>query len=100
MDQPARLSRATVSRLAILAVDTLAAACDAGSNGPVERTALHRLALGYLMLTGVTAPPQAATMWRLIGHEGVFEQLSCRQSHSGVMLDGMRQRAAQIGRGG
>lgn len=92
------ISRATVSRLALLAIDTLEEACKAGAYGPVERTALHRLALGYLMLAGVTAPPQASQMWRLLGHEGMFEQLSSRQAHGGVMLDGMRHRARAIAR--
>ena len=67
-----------------------------GEQGPIERSALHQLALGYLLLAGVTLKPQVRTLWQLLGHEGKFEQLSCRQSHSGVMLDGMRQRAKAL----
>ena len=96
MVRPIRPSRATVSRLALLAIDTLAAAIQEANHDPVERTALYRLALGYLLVTGVTAAHQASTIWRLIGHEGLFVQMSCRQSHSGVMLDGMRIRARAI----
>ena len=66
------------------------------NEGPVERTVLHRLALGYLLVTGVTAAHQASTIWRLIGHKCLFVQMSCRQSHGGVMLDGMRMRAKAI----
>ena len=96
-DVPNQLSRRTVSRLALLAIDVLDEACRQGEQGPVERTALHQLALGYLLLAGVSATSQVRTFWRLLGHEGSFEQLSSRQSHSGVMLDGMRQRATALG---
>ena len=82
--------------MALLAIDTLAAAIKEANEVPVERTVLHRLAQGYLLVTGVTAAHQASTIWRLIGHEGLFVQMSCRQSHGGVMLDGMRMRAKAI----
>ena len=92
------ISKSTVSRLALMAIRVLEEACKAGVHGPIQRTPTHRLALGYLVLAGVTAPRQATTLWELLGHEGVFEQLSCRQSHGGVILDGRRQRAEAIGR--
>ncbi|WP_230207029.1 hypothetical protein [Novosphingobium sp. Gsoil 351] len=66
---------------------------------PVERTVLHKLALAYLLVTGVTAPPQTSNLWRMLGHEGDYAQRSCRQSHGGAMLDGMRKRAMAIADG-
>lgn len=96
MVRPSRPSRATVSRLALISTDALEAAVQEASRGPVERTMLHKLALGYLMVTGVTEADQASTIWRRIGHEGVFVQTNCRQSHSGIILDGMRTRAKAI----
>jgi Tfp pilus tip-associated adhesin PilY1 len=92
-----RLPRSTVSRLALVAVSVLDEAFRAADQEPVERAALHKLALGYLMLVDVTNKRQAATFWQLLGHEGPFKQPSCRQSHGGTMLDGMRIRATALG---
>jgi hypothetical protein len=91
-----RPSRSTVSRLAVVAVGVLGEALDAADYGPVERTALHKLALGYLMLVGVAAPYQVRVLWEILGHEGSFAHMSDRQSHSGVILDGIRQRAKAL----
>ena len=89
----ARLPRSAVSRLALVAIDVIEGACHAADHGPVDRTELHKLALGYLMLAGLANQHQATVFWQVLGQEGVFEQLSCRQSHYGIMLHGMRQRA-------
>jgi Tfp pilus tip-associated adhesin PilY1 len=95
-----RLPRSTVSRLALVAVSVLDEACQAAILEPVERSVLHKLALGYLMLVEVTNQRQATTFWQLLGHEGAFNQASCRQSFGGTMLDGMLTRAKALGEQG
>lgn len=91
-----RPSRQTIARLAVLAVEVLSEAYDLADREPIDRSTIHKLALGYLMLVDVTAPPQAARLWQLLGHEGNFSQMDCRQAIGGVMLDGMWQRARAL----
>ena len=86
-----RLPRAAVYRLAVLAHDVLLRACNDATDEPVKRDAIHRLALGYVLVTGCATTPHVRTIWKVLGHEGVFSQLSCRQAHYGIMLHGIRQ---------
>jgi Tfp pilus tip-associated adhesin PilY1 len=95
-----RLPRSTASRLALVAVSVLDEACRAAVREPVERSAVHKLALGYLMLVDVTNKDQATTFWQLLGHEGTFSQPACRQSYGGTILDGLRTRAKALGESG
>lgn len=72
-------------RLAILALDVLDQAFVEAKFEPIERTALHRLALGYLLFAGCANRNQVTELWEVLGHEGQFEQMSCRESHLGCM---------------
>lgn len=58
---------------------------------PIERTALHRLALGYLLFAGWANRNQVTALWEVLGHEGQFVQMSCRESHFGSMSDHIRR---------
>lgn len=84
------VSRSTVRRLALVALDVLVEACRSAGEHPVDRTSLHRLALGYLLVTGCATAGHAKTIWHIMGHEGMFNQPSCRQAYSGNILDGIR----------
>ena len=74
----------------MLALDVLQEGYRSAQVEPLERTALHRLALGYLLLTGCATKDHVTTIWRVLGHEGGFSLASCRQSHFGVMVHGIR----------
>lgn len=78
-------------RLGLLALDVLDEAFTQARLDPIERTALHRLALGYLLLTGWANAAQVKTLWAVLGHEGLYAQMSCRQSHFGSMSHHIRR---------
>lgn len=78
-------------RLAILALDVLEEAFVEARIEPIERTALHRLALGYLLLSGWANSAQVRTLWEVLGHEGLYAQMSCRQSHFGSIIHHIRE---------
>lgn len=88
-EQPRRYS--AKQRLAILALDVLDAAYVEAKSEAIERTALHRLALGYLLFAGWANRNQVMALWEVLGHEGQFEQMSCRESHFGCMSDHIRR---------
>lgn len=77
-------------RLALLALDVLDEAFAEARLEPIERTALHRLALGYLLFAGWANAAQVRTLWAVLGHEGLYAQMSCRQSHFGSMVHHIR----------
>lgn len=87
---------AAVQRLAILALDVLEEAYREAREKPISRTSLHRLALGYLMLTGCAGAGQVTILWRVLGHEGVFEQMPCRQSHFSNIVHGIKGRVRKL----
>ena len=74
----------------MLALDVLQDGYSAAEVEPLERTALHRLALGCLLLTGCATKRHVTTIWKVLGHEGSFSLPACRQSHFGVMVHGIR----------
>jgi len=88
-----RLPRSAVSRLALVAIDVLDEAYRTADRKPIERTAIHRLALGYLLLSGLASKGHVRTIWQVLGHEGLFVQMPCRQSHFGNIIHGIRERA-------
>lgn len=88
-EQPSQQSAR--QRLAILALDVLDEAFVEAKWEPIERTPLHRLALGYLLFTGWANRNQVAALWEVLGHEGQFQQMSCRESHFGCMIDHIRR---------
>jgi len=85
-----RIPRAAVHRLATLALDVLNEAYREAENGAIERNAMHRLALGYLLLAGCATVGHTRTIWEILGHENGFHDMSSRQSHFGVMAHGIR----------
>ena len=89
MDQQPRKS--TKQRLALLALDVLDDAFVEARLDPIQRTPLHRLALGYLLLAGCANTKQVTKLWAVLGHEGLYEQVSCRQSHFGSMIHHIRR---------
>ena len=96
-DQPSRSAR---QRLALLALDVLDEAFVEADREPIERTPLHRLALGYLLFAGWANRAQVTSLWEVLGHEGQFEQMSCRQSHFGCMSHHIRQCVVKAGTSG
>ena len=92
-----KLRSAAVRRIGLLALDVLDAAYIEANHEPLERTALHRLALGYLVVSGCASPLAVRTLWEVLGHEGVFVQMACRQSHFGNLSHGIRQRIEKLG---
>lgn len=82
--------KSTSERLALLALDVLDEAFVLARLEPIERTPLHRLALGYLLLAGCANAAQVTTLWAVLGHEGLYAQMSCRQSHFGSMVHHIR----------
>lgn len=87
---------AAVCRLADRALDVLDEAYKGIADGSLERTALHRLALGYLLLTGCATKLHVIRIWQVLGHEGEYAQLSSQQSHFGNMTHGIRQNVAKL----
>lgn len=85
-----RIPRSAVRRLAVLALDVLQEGYRQAERVPLERTAVHRLALGYLLLTGCATIGHVSTIWKVLGHEGSFSLPACRQSHFGVTVYGIR----------
>lgn len=85
-----RIPRSAVRRLAVLALDVLQEGYRAAEVEPLERTAVHRLALGYLLLTGCATVRHVSILWKVLGHEGSFSLPACRQSHFGVTIYGIR----------
>ena len=77
-------------RLALLALDVLDEAFMEARLEPIERSRLHKLALGYLLVTGWANAAQVRTLWAVLGHEGLYAQMSCRQSHFGSMIHHIR----------
>ena len=90
-------NRAATIRLCLLALDVLDEAYAQARSGPIERTALHRLALGNLLLAGVATPVHVGRIWAILGHEGTFEQLSAREAHFGTAMQGIRDRVRGLG---
>ncbi|WP_435198873.1 hypothetical protein [Qipengyuania sp. 902] len=84
-----RIPRSAVRRLAVLALD-VQEGYRAAEKSPIERTAVYRLALGYLLLTGCATVGHLSTIWKVLGHEGSFSLPACRQSHFGVTIYGIR----------
>lgn len=78
-------------RFALLALDVLDEAFTEARLEPIERSRLHRLALGYLLFTGWANDAQVPTLWAVLGHEGLYGQMSCRQSHFGSMIHHIRR---------
>lgn len=93
MDNQPRQS--TKQRLALLALDVLDDAFVEARLEPIQRTPLHRLALGYLLLAGCANAAQVTTLWSVLGHEGLYQQMSCRQSHFGSMIHHIRREVEQ-----
>lgn len=87
----------TRRRLALLALDVLDDAFREARSDPIERTPLHRLALGYLLLSGWANAAQVRTLWEVLGHEGLYSQMRCRQSHFGSMSHEIRQMVERPG---
>ena len=85
-----RIPRSAIRRLAVLALDVLQEGYRAAEKAPIERTAVHRLALGYLLLTGCATVGHLSTIWKVLGHEGSFSLPACRQSHFGITIYGIR----------
>ena len=83
--------KSTNQRLALLALDVLDDAFVEARLEPIQRSPLHRLALGYLLLAGCANAKQVTTLWVVLGHEGLYEQMSCRQSHFGRMIHHIRR---------
>lgn len=86
-----RVPRAAVYRLATLALDVLNEAYKQAEDRGIERNAMHRLALGYLLLTGCATVGHTRTVWEVLGHENGFDEMSNRQSHFGVVMDGIKR---------
>ena len=83
--------KSTRQRLALLALDVLDDAFVEARLEPIDRTPLHRLALGYLLLAGCANAAQVRTLWAVLGHEDLYAQMSCRQSHFGSMIHHIRR---------
>lgn len=83
-------------RLGLLALDVLDEAFAQARLDPIERTPLHRLALGYLLFAGFANAAQVKTLWAVLGHEGLYAQMSCRQSHFGSMVHHIRCGIAKL----
>ena len=86
-----RPSKSTRQRLALLALDVLDEAFVEARLEPIQRTPLHRLALSYLLVAGCANAAQVTTLWAVLGHEGLYEQMACRQSHFGTMIHHIRR---------
>ena len=86
-------------RLALLALDVLDEAFNEARLKPIDRMPLHRLALGYLLFAGWANSSQVRTLSAVLGHEGLFDQMSCRQSHFGSMVHPIRRGVEQSGGG-
>ena len=93
-----RLPKSAVRRLALLALDVLDEGYRSAEREPLERSAVHRLALGYLLVAGFATPGHVRTIWRVLGHEGSFANPTCRQSHFGIMLYGIRLNVEKLPR--
>lgn len=87
---------AAVKRVGLVAIDVLEQAFTIANREPLEPDVLHRLALGYLMLTGCCSPRTIDQLWKILRHEGMFEQMSCRQSHFGTLVQGIRERVSKL----
>lgn len=92
------ISHSSRRRLAKVALDVLQEAYGQSKAAPLNRTALHRLALGYLLLSGCATKEHTATIWRVLGHEGGFAMMADRQAYFGVTMDGIRQNIDRLSR--
>lgn len=86
-----KVPRAAVYRLAMLAHHVLNEAYRQAEDRAIERNPMHRLALGYLLLTGCATVDHTRTIWEVLGHENGFDEMSNRQSHFGVVMDGIKR---------
>jgi hypothetical protein len=88
----ARAPSIATCRLASLAWDVIDDAYQASRERPLERSTLHRLALGYLVVTGFADGSHVRAIWEMLGHEGTFNQMTCRQAYYGPVIVGIRDR--------
>jgi hypothetical protein len=79
-------------RLASLAWDVIDNAYHESREQPLERTTLHKLALGFLQIAGFAGGSQVRIIWKMLGHEGDFQQPPCRQAYYGPVIHGIRDR--------
>jgi hypothetical protein len=82
----------TSLRIALLAWEVIDKAYREAEEQPIERSALHKLALGYLLVTDFAAAKHVRSIWAMLGHEGTFAHPTSRQAYYGPVIYGIRDR--------